>query len=112
MIKSKILKKVILTSTFTALGVCVSLGMSGCDSKSQEEEKETDTTIAFGSDIHIGASEERPVSLRSAFDTFYKMDPELDAVVFAGDLVDNGFDEEYKEYSEIVKEKRRNRPHM
>lgn len=63
------------------------------------------TTIAFGSDIHIGAAEERKDNFRSAFDTFYKMDPYLDAVAFAGDLVDNGYDNEYKVYSNIVKEK-------
>lgn len=107
MVKSKILKKVVLTSVFAALGVCVALGLAGCDNKPKKDEKWAGTTIAFGSDIHIGAAEERPEYLRSAFDTFYNMDPALDAVVFAGDLVDNGFDEEYKEYSDIVNEKKK-----
>ena len=107
MVKSKVLKKVVCASAFAVLGVCIMLGFAGCNKKPEKDAKWAGTTIAVGSDVHIGAAPERIEYFRSAFDTFYAMDPALDAVVFNGDVVDNGFDEEYKQYSDIVNEKKK-----
>lgn len=65
------------------------------------------TYIAFISDNHVKATcseEDREETFRRALECCYKAAPELDAIVSAGDLTDDGFPGQFKYYMEILNE--------
>lgn len=57
--------------------------------------------FAIGSDIHL-ASYGSPAKFQHALQTFYKIDPSLDAIALIGDLVDNGNDTQYAQLMSIL----------
>lgn len=51
--------------------------------------------FAVGSDIHIGSGYGSDKKLENALKVFETIDPNMDAVMFAGDLTDNGYPAQY-----------------
>lgn len=51
--------------------------------------------FAVGSDIHVGSGYGSDKKLKNALEVFETIDPEMDAVMFAGDLTDNGYPAQY-----------------
>lgn len=61
--------------------------------------------FAVGSDLHIGRDNNASEKLKNAIDSFYKVDEQLDAAVFCGDLTNNGSTTEYTSLINILNEK-------
>lgn len=61
--------------------------------------------FAVGSDLHIGRDSNASEKLKNAFDAFYKVDDQLDAAVFCGDITNNGSASEYTTLINIINEK-------
>ena len=82
-------------------------GNSGTESSHEK------VTLAIFSDVHYGeklspnATDGRELTdpegkLRKALDIYYQKAPDLDAICVAGDLTDNGKDEEYQVVTDII----------
>lgn len=61
--------------------------------------------FAVGSDLHIGRDSNASEKLKNAFDAFYKVDDQLDAAIFCGDITNNGNTSEYKTLTDIINDK-------
>lgn len=61
--------------------------------------------FAVGSDLHIGRNDDASEKLKNAFDAFYKVDSQLDAAVFVGDITNNGAEGEYNKLIDILNDK-------
>lgn len=58
--------------------------------------------FAVGSDIHIGSGYKSDKKLENALNVFNTVDPNMDGVMFAGDLTDNGLESQYDTMMDIA----------
>ena len=58
--------------------------------------------FAVGSDIHIGSDYGASEKLENALDVIYTIDPDTDAVMFAGDITNNGTASQYNTMMDIA----------
>lgn len=64
------------------------------------------TFVAVASDAHVGEKNNDTLkAVAHAMDAFYQLAPRLDAVIFGGDVSDNGYKHEYCDFMTTVKAK-------
>ncbi len=93
--------KRILIFMILVIGTC----FMGCDNNFDSENDDVVATIAIIGDVHIGKKNTKPSpedKLAKALDELRNIAPKLDAIAFAGDMVDLGTDSEYEEFVRIV----------
>ena len=63
-----------------------------------------DLTARFiiGSDVHIGQTDAASMKLENAFDVFKTVAPDADAVLFCGDLTENGTVDELSSLNQLI----------
>lgn len=98
MFKSRNWKIASVCAFIFILGGILMLGLSGCQESGP-------VAILFGSDAHVDVTDMDSSSmLRKVVKHAYEKEPELDAMVMVGDLVNNGTDEEYSTLMSILKD--------